>query len=207
MRINTAVPVSLLRLPRRWLARLRPYRPIETTRSQWDVEFAEGRWSYLADLDEMARYSVIAGYCQQLKPGGRILDVACGQGVLLDRLDRNKFSRYVGIDISSSSVSRQSNRTAQADFLVADVSAYVPRALPWDVIVFNECLYYFTDPLGVTGRYRAILEAGGIFVVSMHLTVETRKMWRALDAAYAQLDAVTVTHGSQVSWIVKVYRP
>ena len=90
---------------------------------------------------------------------------------------------------------------------MADVSTYVPGALPWDVVVFNECLYYFADPLGVVRRYRAVLESGGIFVVSMHVTVETVKIWRMLDVAYTLLEAVTITRASRLSWVVKVYRP
>jgi 2-polyprenyl-3-methyl-5-hydroxy-6-metoxy-1,4-benzoquinol methylase len=205
-----AIRSPLLRPLRRWLARWRPYRPITTTRQQWDAEFANGRWSYLNGLAESSRYSVITGYCHCLKPGARILDLACGEGVLRERLSADRFSCYVGLDISLAAVQRARCRApqdAQTAFVVADVGTYSPAVLPWDVIVFNECLYYFADPLSVATRYRAALAADGLMVVSMNVTVETKKIWKALDAAYPVVDGITLKHVSWLPWVVKVYRP
>jgi 2-polyprenyl-3-methyl-5-hydroxy-6-metoxy-1,4-benzoquinol methylase len=208
--IASALLVASMNRSRRWLTMWRPYHHIATTRQQWDAEFAVGRWSYLAGLAELARYSVIAGYCHCIKPAGCILDLACGEGVLRERLSPDKFSRYVGVDISLAAIQRASRRAprdAQTAFVVADVSTFSPVVLSWDVIVFNECLYYFVDPLSVTRRYRAALAADGLIVVSMNVTAESRKIWKALDAAYPVLDEVTLKHVSWLPWIVKVYRP
>ena len=71
----------------------------------WEAQYAAGRWDYLAELSELARFSVLAGYICHLKPGGTVLDVGCGQGVLLRRLPMSCYSRYVGIDLSGSAIS------------------------------------------------------------------------------------------------------
>ena len=71
----------------------------------WEAQYAAGRWDYLGELSELARFSVLAGYICHLKPGGAVLDTGCGQGVLLRRLPVSSYSRYVGIDISGSAIS------------------------------------------------------------------------------------------------------
>jgi len=40
----------------------------------WEAQYASGRWDYLAQLSELARFSVLAGYICHLKPGGAVLD-------------------------------------------------------------------------------------------------------------------------------------
>src|ERR1700739_5169135 len=63
----------------------------------WEAQYAAGRWDYLAELSELARFSVLAGYICHLKPGGTVLDTGCGQGVLLRRLPVSSYSRYRGL--------------------------------------------------------------------------------------------------------------
>src|SRR5260370_2369275 len=72
----------------------------------WEAQYAAGRWDFLAQLSELARFSVLAGYICHLKPGGAVLDTGCGQGVLLPRLPSPCYSRYVGIDGSGTAISR-----------------------------------------------------------------------------------------------------
>src|ERR671915_311901 len=60
---------------------------IPVPEAQWDSEYAAGDWDYLSDLEQAARFSVIAGHIQVLKPGASILDVGCGKGTLRERLN------------------------------------------------------------------------------------------------------------------------
>src|ERR1700727_1926488 len=87
----------------------------------WEAQYAAGRWDFLAQLSELARFSVLAGYICHLKPGGAVLDTGCGQGVLLRRLPRSSYSRYVGIDLSASAISvAQEHGNDCSTFLAAD---------------------------------------------------------------------------------------
>src|SRR5438876_6993820 len=67
---------------------------------EWDSQYEKGHWEYMKCLEEVGRYSLIAGYIHYLKPGGSILDVGCGEGILQQRLNLDGISKYVGIDIS-----------------------------------------------------------------------------------------------------------
>jgi len=76
------------------------------TREKWEAEYVRGQWNYIKQLDELARYSVIVGYCCYFRPGGTILDIGCGEGILQERLSPCQYSRYVGIDICAEAIRR-----------------------------------------------------------------------------------------------------
>jgi 2-polyprenyl-3-methyl-5-hydroxy-6-metoxy-1,4-benzoquinol methylase len=168
----------------------------------WEAEYAAGRWDFLAELSELARFSVLAGYICHLKPGGAVLDTGCGQGVLLRRLPNSCYLRYVGIDVSGSAIAvAQTQRSERATFLVADCEDYAP-AERFDVIVFNEVLCCLRDPLGTLDRYTHSLNADGLLLVSMCTAARGSAtiLWR-LKRAYRIVDEVRVVHiGRKVSW-------
>ena len=65
-----------------------------------------------AGLDELARYSVIAGYLHHLRAGGSVLDVGSGEGLLADHLRPLGYSRYHGIDLSEAAIAQAAGRVA-----------------------------------------------------------------------------------------------
>jgi 2-polyprenyl-3-methyl-5-hydroxy-6-metoxy-1,4-benzoquinol methylase len=198
---------TVLARARRWRAWLRPYEPFVVSQEYWDAEYAAGQWNRLRELNQLGHYSIIAGYCHYLKPGGAILDVGCGEGILLDRLDPAKYSRYVGIDLSAEAIDQAASRQdARIEFVQADARTFVPREA-FDVVIFNESLYYLEDPVGVVRRFARLLKAGGILVISMNSTVSGAKIWKALRPHHTILDEVQVRHGSRPPWVVKVLVP
>lgn len=193
--------------PIRWLASLLPYGHNAVTREQWQQEYANGRWDYLGQMDQMARYSVLTGYYQQLKPGGSVLDLGCGDGILLSHLKPYRYSRYVGVDLSSEAIARVATpQDARDQFVVADVEQYEPDQR-FDVIVFNECLYYFAEPQEVIKRYEPYLEKDGIFLVSLYVTEMNRHVWRMLERQYDVQDGFQIIHQSGNAWKIRVLRP
>ena len=85
-----AVPLTapgMVSMLTRLIARLRPYQPMIRSREHLDGQYKNGTWDYLWSIGELARFSVVAGYCRFLRPGGAILEIGCGEGVLQDRLD------------------------------------------------------------------------------------------------------------------------
>jgi 2-polyprenyl-3-methyl-5-hydroxy-6-metoxy-1,4-benzoquinol methylase len=193
-------------LPIRWLARLLPYGHNAITADQWQQEYANGRWDYLHHIGQMARYSMIVGYYQHFKPGGSVLDLGCGDGVLLSRLKPFGYSRYVGVDLSPEAIARVTTRDANDCLLVADIEEYEPDQR-FDVIIFNECLYYFAEPCEVIKRYERYLEPGGIFLVSLYVTEMNRHIWKMLECEFLVQDSIQLTHQSGTAWRVQALQP
>lgn len=201
----------LARRARSLLGRLRgrPRDPPAPSIEQWNSEYESGKWSYLAGLPELARYSVLVGYLEHFKPGGSILDLGCGEGVLHRRLPPHSYSRYVGVDCAASAVrALQAAGTGNSVFVAADAESYLPVER-FDALVFNEVLYYFHDPDAALVRYTRALNSGGIVLVSTcTLSRPGTAILARLRRRYPVLDETTVRHGSdRWSWVVSVLAP
>lgn len=187
-----------------WLFKLLMYGQIQITREEWEAEYSNGQWDILRQIDELAHYSVIVGYCHYFKNSGAILDIGCGEGILQERLNPCKHSRYVGVDISAEVIRRASHKQDERTFFVrADASKYSPNE-QFDIIVFNECLYYFENPLSIMERYERFLKKGGVFIISMYVTARTKRIWKMLDTVYSAAHEVRVSNKSGHSWTIKV---
>ena len=179
--------------------------PAET----WEAQYAARRWDYLAQLPELARFSVLAGYICHLKPGGAVLDTGCGQGILASRLPSACYSRYVGIDLSGSAIAvAQEQQSERSVFLVADCEEYSP-AEHFDVIVFNEVLCCLRDPASTVERYARSLKADGLLLVSLCTAARgSATILGRLKREYATVDEVEVVHsGRKISWVCAALRP
>ena len=87
-------------------------------------------------------------------------------------------------------------------FFAADGEHYVPTE-QFDIIVFNEVLYFFRDPLGAVERYASSLRGGGILLVSICTAFKGgTAILDRLKRVYTVLDETRVTHAdNQWSWI------
>jgi SAM-dependent methyltransferase len=197
--------MSLLRRIRDKLLRMKAYRPTLFSASEWDGQFQSGRWDYLESVDELAHHSIIAGYFTKIGPERSLLDVGCGTGVLGSLLPAG--TRYVGIDISTSAISRAKLAGATgSNFLVANAENYVPDE-KFGMIVFNESLYYFQEPLDTMQRMADALEQSGKMVVSMYADANTAHLWRMIEVYFATLDEVVVQNIRGTRWRIRLITP
>jgi len=174
------------------------------SKSLWEQQYGSGHWDYLHSLGERGRFSVLAGYLHELKPDGAVLDVGCGEGLLYQRL-LSRPSHYLGLDISAAAIER-ARTTSTGQFVCTDAEHFVVDD-SYDVIVFNESLYYFNDPVGTVGRYASALRPDGILIVSTFLRSRRgRAILRALRRVHTVVDETSITHGSQ-SWTCSVLTP
>src|SRR6266566_1558759 len=81
---ETATP-GFLQIATRWIGShfRRGQNHVLPTVDIWNAQYESGRWTYLGRLSELSRYSVLVGYMVHFKPGGAVLDVGCGEGILL----------------------------------------------------------------------------------------------------------------------------
>lgn len=186
---------------------LEPYLPLPGGRALLDAQYAEGVWDYLRGVGELSRFSVVAGYCHYFKQGGRILELGCGEGLHLERLDLTKISRYVGVDISAEAIARAVHRhSGRSDFVTADAAVYWPDE-SFDVVVFNECLEYFKKPLWLLQRYEEFLRPEGVYIVSMFSGPRVDRIWQSLQGYYEVSANTLVSTKPSFSWRIKVLVP
>jgi 2-polyprenyl-3-methyl-5-hydroxy-6-metoxy-1,4-benzoquinol methylase len=178
--------------------------------ARWEHEYAGGGWEWLKSDDERLHHHIIAAYCDRFGPDAAILDVGCGEGVLHAMLERSGYRRYVGIDISETAIDRMASRSdSRTCFLAANAEAL---ALPerFDVVVVNEVLYYFRDPMAVLARLGTMVSAGACIIVSMaetgfRATLRNQKIWRDLETSLRLLDGISLHYAKGLSRTVRIF--
>lgn len=174
------------------------------TKEVWDEQYAAGRWSFLEDTEELARFGVITGLVSRRGPEISVLDVGCGTGLLAELLRPHGYARYVGVDISERALAEaQSRRDENTTFVAADASVW-ESAEPFAAVVLNECLYYFDRPLEVFDRYRSLVAPGGILILSMFRSRRSEAIRRCLVARTPPRTEVELRHAKGV-WRVSVF--
>ena len=203
MRIRSA----LSRIKRFASSRTWEYYPI----AEWDRQYSSSTWTYLSGLEQLPRYAVIEGWRRRLKPRGSVLDLGCGEGVLLDQIPVADDVNYTGVDLSRVAIdaaTRKVRNAAIERFVCADLVTFQPPpGAAFDVIVFNEVLYYLEDPIATINRYRAVLGRDGLVIVSVFH--ENLRTWKAISTLLAnQCLQTTVVHdvSSGKRWHLGVYQ-
>jgi len=181
---------------------------IPQSAERWEAQYLRNKWEFMGDLDECSRYSTIVGYISYLKPRGAILDVGCGEGILFEKYRPHGYSKYLGIDIAEAALSQVTQKQDEkTSFVKADAETFVPTE-QFDVVVFNETLYYFDDPFKAVERYSRSLKKNGILIVSTY-TASKRAMsiLRGLKTKYSLLDETKTTHeATKKSWICSIFK-
>ncbi|WP_266362543.1 class I SAM-dependent methyltransferase [Tellurirhabdus rosea] len=164
-------------------------------RDRWNYQYTAGQWAGLAALDELSRFSVIVGYAQHLKPGGKILELGAGEGVLQQRFNPAKYSLYVATDVSDVAIANAKQfEDEKTVYEVGDINTYEPKNL-FDVVIVNEAIYYGGTVQKVLDRYARCLKPDGIFIISINHDKGKNAIWhQQMDAAtFRRLDRTVVT--------------
>ncbi len=199
-----SAPLSKLRNAAFFLAG----RGVSFSPQAWDDQYREQHWSYLNGSSERARYEAIAGCVQALDSKAAILDVGCGEGILGRILSPGSHSRYVGVDVSGVAIDlARAKADARSSFHHADAESWNPSER-FDVIVFNESLYHFHDPVSALRKYEMALNPGGVFIVCMYSTGgHTSRLWADVLRAYRCSSATRLQQGALRSCSVRVLAP
>ncbi|MBE1489515.1 class I SAM-dependent methyltransferase [Plantactinospora soyae] len=162
-----------------------PTRPVVAARLGWEDEYRRGRWGYLADAVESARYAAIAAH---IGPTALVLDVGCGASVLYDVLGGpRRPGAYLGVDWSLAAL-RSGGWGPGHGVVCGDVNDPPVRGRS-DVIVLSEVLYYLDRPMDVVDRLHASLTDHGVLLITLYRpTVDRHPEWaRYIDALAAGL--------------------
>jgi 2-polyprenyl-3-methyl-5-hydroxy-6-metoxy-1,4-benzoquinol methylase len=154
----------------------------------------------------IGRYWTLIGYMDAFKRGGEYLDVGCGDGVLFERFKPLGYQRYVGIDISHVAIEKlRLHNDDRTNFTQADGDVH-EAAGRFDVIIFNESLYYLRDPVRSLERYAQSLKPGGCIIVSTYTASRrSRAVLREAKRGFEVLDEAKTTQGP-MSWLCTVLK-
>jgi 2-polyprenyl-6-hydroxyphenyl methylase/3-demethylubiquinone-9 3-methyltransferase len=171
---------------------------------QWEDEYNNGSWEKMHDIAEIGRYAIIAAYIRKLRPDARILDVGCGEGILLSFLLGDTYSEYLGIDLSQTAIKKASSwQNSKTRFMVCDIHGYKAEG-EYDVIILNEVLYYLSKPIGTMMRLTRSLGDKGIFVVSM-MSPAGDRIWPRLERMLRAIGSQVITNDKGVTWKVGIF--
>jgi|SRR6185437_4372601 len=169
----------------------RPTKSPEAMRKHWDslmsqTHFAAYLWHTIGVDTANAMAATMIKYHAVENPS--VLDVGCAAGAL--SLALSKFSRYLGTDVSAHAI-----ESGKRDGIVAlqaiDLRLFQTDQT-WDVIVFNEVLYYLSVEEAVCEviRYAGFLSENGIMCVSMKHDPKSASIFSRLRKRYRWIDGM-----------------
>ncbi len=130
-------------------------------------------------------HRIVADLAAELAPiDGRVLDLGCGPGQILGRLQRLRNDvELFGMDGDEECLRRAAHRCPSATLLRANIEAPGPDAggdRTFDVIVSSHSLEHLADPVGALARWRAMLVEGGRLVVAVPNSLQPLLLARAV---------------------------
>jgi trans-aconitate methyltransferase len=117
------------------------------------------------------RFVLLAGMVGNMAQGPTLLDIGCGPGTLRPLVSRFD---YTGLDLSESDIRTALERDPGSRYILADADSWQSSQM-FDVIVFNEVLYYLDDFDRTLHRYFNLLKDGGVLAVSIF---NKRGLWK-----------------------------
>ena len=180
--------------------------------NMWEREYADGRWNYLSSSEQLPRYSVIEGWRNYYKPDGRVLDIGCGEGIVLSQSELKSQIHYLGVDVSQAAINKAKQKIRNPlcqSFICCKIEDFnMMDAEGFDLIIFNEVLYYLPNYLDILYKFQSYLKPGGMFLVS--ISHSKKRTWQLVDKKLEKyrLNAVYLRGlHSPKGWQLGIYCP
>jgi len=188
----------------------------ELSRAKWEQQFRQGVWDVLKSVAEVPRYGAICAYLKYLDRPISLLDVGCGEGLILKFCDREWLHHYSGLDISQEALNKITTLLPGDNLICSSVEEFSTEQR-FDVILFNEVLYYTTDPYSQLVKFKKYLNPGGFFLVSTFKSLglfarnsrNLRLVWQLIsDCKWKIIDDVVIKNASRgLSWRIALIQP
>jgi len=175
-------------------------------KSIWEEQFGREDWHYLYSDAEKGHYLAIVNLLKKM-PSRKVLDVGCGQGVLYHYLKAAAEPlHYLGIDLSDHAIKKATATFPEANFKQLDFDCQQLKG-KFDVIIFNESLYYFNRPLSTIRKcISENLNNGGYFIISMCDYIGHEVIWQKLEQRYNFLSIEEIINLNQQKWKVGLFK-
>jgi SAM-dependent methyltransferase len=158
--------------------------PEKSNPAEYRPEYFETlyRGGGLSPIDKF-RNAVITREIRQRKQGGRVLDIGCGFGFMLDNFRGPGFT-LCGTDLSVHAVDRARRRLPEGEFHAGDIHDGIPFAGTFDVILMINVIEHLQNPGAALAPGSRALNPGGLLAVHLPL-VNNRIHWLLYDRLYA----------------------
>jgi len=157
---------------------------------RFDIHWWSIRW--YADMVER---------CLRAMGGRRILEIGCGHGFMLARLER-QFETY-GVDISSYAIEQANRFAPNSTCQVADIEAGLPPQFEpgsFDLVVAKYVFEHLEDPLQAMQTAASMLKPGGQLFFSVPNTESIGARWKGA-AWYALQDPTHCSLLAPEEWL------
>ena len=151
-----------------------------------------GDWQGLDSGSQSARYAAIAEMLRKWGVDDIVLDVGCGEAVLRRWLPRK--SRYTGLEPSSLAASRAKRAVPSATIIHATAESFHSEFDKYDCVIFNEMLYYTSNPVGLIQKYTSVLTSRGVILCSIFQKKDGFALKRALQRLFDSRRPVSNQH-------------
>ncbi len=192
---------------------------MENLSDEWDRQYKAGRWHFLNDIKEAARYGILSAWLEQTATTRAVLDVGCGEATLYHYLKSSGLKQYCGIDLSEIALGNACV-TKDCTWLVqSDLESFTPKPEDtFSAIVFNEVLYFCEEPELQLNRYAKFLEDDGVIAISMYTPAREksganrsiRKVWGETNNTdrWQVLDDLELkSYSKKADWKLRLVRP
>lgn len=169
---------------------------LRLSRDRWNYQYARGQWEGLKAEED--RFRAVIRMIGQLGNRPHILEIGCGDAVLLRKMPPDSFASFTGADISDVAIaSARKLEREGVRFMTADMKTFHPPGT-YDLIIFNESLYYTQQTVALLQRYEPFLNKGGSFIVTAVRNKYTRDFWPPLERACRTGLTDEVTNGEHL---------
>ena len=117
--------------------------------------------------------------CMRAIGGRRVLEIGCGHGFMLARLERD-YETY-GVDISGYAIDQVENFAPNSICTVADIEQELPEHLKagsFDMVVAKYVFEHLADPPAAMRRVASLLRPGGMLFFSVPNTDSIGARWK-----------------------------
>jgi len=119
-----------------------------------------------------------------VKPGTRLLDVACGTGVAAAQAVAMG-ARVTGVDFSPEMIAEARRRHPTIEFRAADAEALPFAEASFDAVIANFGIHHVEHPERALAEARRVLTTGGTFAFTLWAAPEHNTAWRLIFEAIA----------------------
>ena len=176
------------------------------SKAVWDTQFKEGKWEILGSESKMGHYLAIVGCIAGLKKNPKILDAGCGQGILLKYLDGPNYGSYIGIDFSKEAIRQANNyKDEKTKFVVSKIEDWKSNET-FDIMIFNESIYYLENPRKILLQYSKYLKNDGFFIISICRYKNNYNIWNEIADLFQIKTQFRVYGNEDMEWDIRIFR-